>query len=50
MPQVECFNHSRDVPATISQLLASLDRFREWPIKQNPGGKIVIISYARNRS
>jgi elongation factor 1 alpha-like protein len=34
--QVELFHHSRDVPATISQLIASLDRASGTVIKQNP--------------
>ena len=34
--QVELFHHSRDVPATISKLIASLDRASGTVIKQNP--------------
>jgi hypothetical protein len=34
--QVELFHHSRDVPATISKLIASLDRASGAVIKQNP--------------
>ncbi|KAF7978351.1 hypothetical protein HWV62_997 [Athelia sp. TMB] len=33
---VELFHHSRDVPATISKLVASLDRAAGTVIKQNP--------------
>jgi len=33
---VELFHHSRDVPATISKLMASLDRASGTVIKQNP--------------
>ena len=36
MSQVELFHHSRDVPATISKLIASLDRATSIVIKQNP--------------
>lgn len=34
--QVEVFHHSRDVPATISKLVATLDRASGTVIKQNP--------------
>lgn len=33
---VELFHHSRDVPASISKLNATLDRASGAPIKKNP--------------
>jgi elongation factor 1 alpha-like protein len=46
--QVELFHHSRDVPATISQLIASLDRTSGTVVKQNPRSVIFLIILSKN--
>lgn len=35
-PKIELFHHSRDVPATVTKLIASIDRATGTVLKKNP--------------